>query len=154
MSRCWLMKSEPGTYSIDDLRRDGRTGWDGVRNYQARNLMQEMKKGDRVLFYHSSANPPGVAGLARVAKEAYPDDSARDPKGHYYDPKASDEDPRWYRVDIEFVGRLREFVPLADMREAPGLEEMVVTKRSRLSVQPVEPSEYEIVCRLGGGMEE
>lgn len=153
MSRCWLMKSEPNTYSIDDLFRDGKTHWDGVRNYQARNLMREMKKGDRVLFYHSSAKPPGVAGLAAVAREAYPDPSARDPESHYYDPKASDEDPRWYMVDIEFVARLKDFVPLGDLREAPGLEDMVVTRRSRLSVQPVEPQEYEVVCRLGGGKE-
>lgn len=153
MSRCWLMKSEPDTYSIDDLRRDGTTHWDGVRNYQARNLMREMKKGDRVLFYHSNAKPPGVAGLATVVREAYPDPSARDPKSHYYDPKASDGDPRWFMVDIEFAGRLRDFVGLPDLREAPGLEDMVVTKRSRLSVQPVEPREYEVVCRLGGGKE-
>ncbi|MGI9038299.1 MAG: EVE domain-containing protein [Gemmatimonadota bacterium] len=153
MSRCWLMKSEPETYSIDDLCRDGKTHWDGVRNYQARNLMREMKQGDRVLFYHSSAKPPGVAGLAEVVREAYPDPSARDPESHYYDPKASDEDPRWYMVDIGFVARLREFVPLADLRDAPGLEDMVVTKRSRLSVQPVEPAEYAVVCRLGGGKE-
>ena len=106
MSRCWLMKSEPNTYSIDDLARDGRTHWDGVRNYQARNLMREMEVGDRVLFYHSNANPPGVVGLARVVKEAYPDSSAQDPNSHYYDEKATPEDPRWYMVDIEFVERL------------------------------------------------
>ena len=150
MSRCWLMKSEPGTYSIEDLKRDGRTQWDGVRNYQARNLMRKMKVGDRVLFYHSSANPPGVAGLARVAGEAYPDPSARDPNSDYYDEKATDEDPRWYMVDIEYVAHLPELVPLADLKEADGLEDMVVTKRSRLSVQPVKPEEYEIVCAMGG----
>ena len=150
MSRCWLMKSEPNTYSIDDLERDGRTHWDGVRNYQARNLMREMKVGDRVLFYHSSANPPGVAGLAKVVKEAYPDHTARDPDGDYYDPKATDDDPRWYMVDIEYVARLRDFVSLAELKAADGLDDMVVTKRSRLSVQPVEPEEYEIVRAMGG----
>lgn len=150
MSRCWLMKSEPNRYSIDDLARDGHTHWDGVRNYQARNLMREMAVGDRVLFYHSSANPPGVAGLARVVREAYPDLSAQDPDSHYYDEKATPEDPRWYMVDIEFVERLSEFVPLADLKDAPGLGEMVVTKRSRLSVQPVTPGEYSIVRRMGG----
>lgn len=150
MSRCWLMKSEPNTYSIDDLSRDGATQWDGVRNYQARNLMREMEAGDRVLFYHSNANPPGVAGLARVVKEAYPDPSAQDPDSDYHDEKATPEDPRWYMVDIEFVDRLPEFVPLAALKEAKGLEDMVVTKRSRLSVQPVRPEEFEIVCRLGG----
>lgn len=150
MSRCWLMKSEPNTYSIDDLARDRRTHWDGVRNYQARNLMREMAVGDRVLLYHSNANPPGVVGLARVVKEAYPDPSARDPESHYYDEKASPDDPRWYMVDIEYVERLPEFVPLAELKEAEGLAEMVVTRRSRLSVQPVTPEEYEIVCRMGG----
>lgn len=150
MSRCWLMKSEPNTYSIDDLARDGRTRWDGVRNYQARNLIREMEVGDRILFYHSSANPPGVAGLARVVKDAYPDPGAQDPDSHYYDEKATPEDPRWYMVDIEFVDRLPEFVPLAALKDAKGLEDMVVTKRSRLSVQPVRSAEYEIVCRLGG----
>lgn len=150
MSRCWLMKSEPGTYSIDDLARDGRTQWDGVRNYQARNLMREMQAGDRVLFYHSNAKPPGVAGLARVVREAYPDPTARDPESAYYDPKASEADPRWYMVDIEFVERLPRLVPLADIKAAEGLADMVVTKRSRLSVQPVTDEEYRIVCAMGG----
>ena len=150
MSRCWLMKSEPNTYSIDDLERDGRTHWNGVRNYQARNLMREMEVGDRVLFYYSNANPPGVVGVAKVAAEAYPDHTARDPDGDYYDPKATDEDPRWYMVDIEYVEHLPEIVPLADLKAADGLEDMVVTKRSRLSVQPVKPEEFAIVCALGG----
>lgn len=150
MPRCWLMKSEPSTYSIDDLARDRRTHWDGIRNYQARNLMREMEKGDHVLFYHSNASPPGVAGLATVVREAYPDPTARDADSHYYDPKATEEDPRWYMVDIEFVDRLPRFVPLADLKEASGLEDMVVTKRSRLSVQPVTEEEYREVLRLGG----
>jgi len=150
MSRCWLMKSEPNTYSIDDLERDGRTHWDGVRNYQARNLMREMAVGDQVLFYHSNANPPGVVGVARVVEEAYPDHTARDPDGDYYDPKATDDDPRWYMVDIEYVAHFPEFVPLAALKAADGLEDMVVTRRSRLSVQPVEPGEYRIVCAMGG----
>ncbi len=148
--RFWLMKSEPNTYSIDDLERDGRTHWDGVRNYQARNFMRDdMRVGDEVLFYHSNANPPGVAGLARVVRTGYPDHTARDPKSKYFDPKASDEDPRWYMVDIEFVAKFDEFVPLATLRETPGLEEMLVTKKSRLSVQPVAEKEFEIVKRLG-----
>ena len=148
--RFWLMKSEPNTYSIDDLERDGRTHWDGVRNYQARNFMRDdMRVGDEVLFYHSNANPPGVAGLARVVRTGYPDHTARDPKSKYFDPKASDADPRWYMVDIEFVAKFDEFVPLATLRETPGLEEMLVTKKSRLSVQPVAEKEFEIVKRLG-----
>lgn len=148
----WLMKSEPGAYSLDDLERDGRTHWDGVRNYQARNFMRDqMEVGDGVLFYHSNAKPPGVAGLARVVKTAYPDDSAQDPKSKYFDPKASPEDPRWFMVDIEFVEKFPQLVPLDALRETRGLEKMLVTRRSRLSVQPVAPREFEIVARLGRG---
>ena len=150
MAKYWLMKSEPNTYSIDDLARDGRTHWDGVRNYQARNFMRdEMKVGDGVLFYHSNANPPGVAGIARVVREGYPDHTAQDPNSKYFDPKASDEDPRWFMVDIEFVEKFDELVPLETLRQTPGLEEMLVTKKSRLSVQPVRPEEFEIVVGLG-----
>lgn len=148
----WLMKSEPGSYSIDHLERDGRTHWDGVRNYQARNFMRDqMQVGDGVLYYHSNANPPGVAGLARVVKTGYPDESAQDPKSRYFDPKASPEDPRWFLVDIEFVEKFPQLVPLDTLKETRGLEKMLVTKRSRLSVQPVAPREFEIVTRLGRG---
>jgi len=149
MKSYWLMKSEPGAYSIDDLERDGTTHWDGVRNYQARNLMRdEMKEGNGVLFYHSNASPPGVAGIARVVREGYPDPTARDPESHYYDEKASDDDPRWFMVDIAFEEKFGEVVPLATLKETPGLEEMVVTQRSRLSVQPVAKEEFEIVRKL------
>ena len=96
MPRCWLMKSEPDVYSIDDLKRDGSTCWEGVRNYQARNLMREMEVGDSVLFYHSNAKPPGVAGLARVARTAYPDHFAWEPGHKYHDPKSTPEEPRWW----------------------------------------------------------
>lgn len=148
MSRCWLMKSEPTTYSIEDLRADGRTHWEGVRNYQARNLMREMSEGDRVLFYHSNAKPPGVVGEARVVREAYPDHFALDASSKYFDPKASDDDPRWYMVDVEFVRVFPRLVSLDELKAAPGLEDMVVTKRSRLSVQPVTPAEFEVVCGM------
>lgn len=152
MSRCWLMKSEPNTYSIDDLERDGRTQWEGVRNYQARNLMRdEMRQGDRVLFYHSSANPPGVAGEARVVRESYPDHFAQNPDSPYFDEKATPEDPRWYMVDVEFVRILPNFVSLETLKNTRGLEGMIVTKRSRLSVQQVTRDEFEIVCALGDG---
>lgn len=150
MARCWLMKSEPNVYSIDDLERDGSTSWEGVRNYQARNLMREMAVGDRVLFYHSNAKPPGVAGLARVSRSAYPDSFAWQPDHKYYDPKSSPEEPRWWMVDIEYVDTLPRLVPLDELKEAEGLEDMVVTKRSRLSVQPVRPEEFEVVLRLAG----
>lgn len=152
MKKYWLFKSEPGSYSIDDLKRDGTTFWDGIRNYQARNLLRDdISKGDEVLFYHSNASPPGVAGLARVVREGYPDPSARDPKSHYYDEKASDEDPRWFMVDIEYVDTFDHFVPLGDLKEKKGLEDMVVTSRSRLSVQPVTREEFEIVRKMAAG---
>src|SRR5690606_2020553 len=148
--RYWLMKSEPSVYSIDDLARDGRTHWDGVRNYQARNFMRDqMKLGDEVLFYHSNAEPPGVVGIARVVREGYPDHTARDPNSKYYDPKASEEDPRWFMVDVEFVEKFNEIVSLDTLKSTPGLENMLVTKKSRLSVQPVTEREFEIVRRLG-----
>jgi predicted RNA-binding protein with PUA-like domain len=150
MARRWLMKSEPSVYSIDDLQRDGRTSWEGVRNYQARNFMRDdMRVGDRVLFYHSNADPAGVAGLARIARAAYPDPAARDPESEYFDPKASDADPRWFMVDVEFVERFPALVSLDALRQTKGLEKMLVINKSRLSVQPVTDAEYKIVVRLG-----
>jgi predicted RNA-binding protein with PUA-like domain len=142
------MKSEPGAYSIDDLERDGTTCWDGVRNYQARNLMREMKEGDAVLFYHSNANPPGVVGIARVCREAYPDSTSWDPNCRYFDPKSSPEAPRWWMVDIAFVEKLPRVVPLSEMKADPALEEMLVTGKSRLSVQPVEQTHFDRVVGL------
>jgi predicted RNA-binding protein with PUA-like domain len=144
------MKSEPGVYSIDDLARDETTHWDSVRNYQARNFMRDdMRPGDGVLFYHSNANPPGVAGVAEVIRSGYPDPTARDPESRYFDPRASATDPRWYMVDIRFLARCRTFVPLQRLRTTPGLEEMLVNTKSRLSVQPVTEAEFEIARRLG-----
>jgi predicted RNA-binding protein with PUA-like domain len=149
MKRCWLMKSEPESYSIEDLERNRSTTWEGVRNYQARNFMRDdMKVGDRVLYYHSNANPPGVAGLARVSRAGYPDPTARDPSSDYFDPKASDDDPRWYMVDLEFVERFDALVPLSVLRETAGLEGMPVNNKSRLSVQPVTAEEFETVVRI------
>jgi len=150
MARCWLMKSEPDVYSIDDLKRDGSTCWEGVRNYQARNLMREMEVGDAVLFYHSNANPPGVAGLARVARTAYPDHFSWDPNHKYFDPKSTADEPRWWMVDVEYVDTLPHLVALDQLKTEPALGDMVVTKRSRLSVQPVRQAEYDIVVRMGG----
>ena len=148
-ARCWLVKTEPGSYSIDDLQRDGRTAWTGVRNYQARNLMRDrMRAGDPVLFYHSSVEPPGVVGIARVAGSAYPDPTALDPKSDYFDEKATPEDPRWYLVDIEFVEKLPRMVTLAEIRETKALADMPLVNRSRLSVQPVERAEFDLIRRL------
>jgi predicted RNA-binding protein with PUA-like domain len=147
----WLMKCEPSAYTIDDLARDGATGWEGVRNYQARNFMRdEMQPGDGVLFYASNADPSGVTGLAEIARAGYPDPFALK-KGHkYYDPESRKDAPTWYTVDVKFVERFPAIVPLEVLKTTRGLEQMVVTKKgSRLSVQPVAPREYEIVVRLG-----
>ena len=131
----WLMKSEPSAYSIDDLKRDKKTTWNGVRNYQARNYMRdEMQRGDQVLFYASNANPPGVTGIAEVSKAAVPEP----------------EDPTWSMVEIRFVEKFKEIVPLDTLKATKGLEKMVVTQKgSRLSVQPVTKSEFEIVRKFG-----
>jgi predicted RNA-binding protein with PUA-like domain len=147
----WLMKCEPAAYTIDQLERDGSTSWEGVRNYQARNFMRdEMKVGDKVLFYASNADPSGVTGLAEISREAYADRFATK-KGHeYYDPKSTADDPIWYMVDIRFVEKFPRVIALETLKSTKGLEEMVVTKKgSRLSIQPVTKSEYEIVVKLG-----
>ncbi len=146
----WLMKSEPTVYSIADLEREGSTSWEGVRNYSARNNMRRMTSGDLVLFYHSNANPPGVAGIARVCREAYPDHYAWNKKSRYYDEKSTKEKPRWFMVDVEFVEQFTNFVPLDVLKTAKGLEEMVVAKQGRLSVQPVRKKEFDVVTFLGG----
>ena len=149
--RCWLVKSEPESYSIEDLRRDGRTAWTGVRNFQARNLMRDqMRVGDAVLFYHSSAEPPGVVGLAKVASEAYPDPTQFDRKSDYYDEKSTDDAPRWFLVDIEFEKVLPRMVSLPEIREAAALSEMPLVNRSRLSVQPVDPKAFDTIVRMAG----
>lgn len=147
--RYWLMKSEPGDYSIDDLERDGTEHWDGIRNYQARNLMRDdMEVGDKVLFYHSNAKPPGVVGLAEVASGPYPDHTQFDSKAKYFDPKSDPEDPRWIMVDIKYVKKLPRLVSLHELKEYPELSEMVLLNRSRLSVQPVREAEYEFIVDL------
>lgn len=148
----WLIKSEPEVYSIDDLARDGRTEWDGVRNYQARNWMRdEMAVGDLVLFYHSNADPPGVAGVARVCSEAHPDSTQFDPKSDYHDPKSKKDDPRWSCVDVEFVERFDEPVSLDVLKAQKALDGMMVVKRGvRFSVQPVERAHFARVLKLAG----
>jgi predicted RNA-binding protein with PUA-like domain len=149
--RHWLVKSEPDVYSFDDLMadRDRTTPWHGVRNYQARNLLREMKKGDTVLFYHSSCEPPHVAGVARVAREAYPDPSAWDPRSEYHDPGSTPDDPRWYMVDVQGVEALPAIVTLPELKANPRLAAMkLVQKGQRLSVQPVTAEEYAEVLRM------
>lgn len=144
------MKSEPDVFSIDHLKKKGRAPWDGVRNFQARNFMREMKVGDPVLFYHSSCEPLGVAGLARVAREAYPDFTAWDKKSPYHDPRSTPEKPLWTMVDVEFVEKFPRFVPLDALRSNPALQNMVVLKRGRLSVQPVEEADFQRVREMSG----
>ena len=147
----WLMKTEPGVFSIDDLARDRRAPWDGVRNFKARNYMRdEMRVGDLVLFYHSSAQPTGVAGVARVASPAYADHSAWDPKGPYRDLKASPEKPIWQMVDVEFVEKFSRFVTREAMKEEPRLEGLPVLQRGmRLSIQRVSREHFQQVVRMG-----
>lgn len=149
--RYWLMKSEPGVYSIDDLERDRRTGWEGVRNYQARNFMRdEMKVGDLILFYHSSSEPPGVAGIAKVARAAYPDPSQFDRKSPYFDAKSDRSAPRWMMVEVELVEKLAAIVTLETLKNDPSLEGMLVTRKGqRLSVQPVDAAHFTRVLKLG-----
>jgi predicted RNA-binding protein with PUA-like domain len=149
--RYWLMKCEPSAYAIDDLARDGVTGWEGVRNFQARNFMRdEMQVGDGVLFYASNADPSGVTGLAEIARAGYPDASAWK-KGHtYFDPASTSDKPVWYSVDIRFVERFPGIIALDTLKTTPGLEEMMVTRKgSRLSIQPVTKREFDIVTKLG-----
>ncbi len=149
--RYWLMKSEPETYSIADLQRDRSTPWEGIRNYQARNFMRdEMAIGDGVLFYHSRSKPPGVVGVAKVCRTAYPDHFAFDPKSNYFDPKSDPANPRWMMVDVEYVSTFARCVPLDELRHTPGLEQMAVIRRGqRLSIQPVTREEFSIVKKLG-----
>jgi predicted RNA-binding protein with PUA-like domain len=150
MARTWLMKSEPDVYGYDDLERDGRTPWDGIRNYQARNFMRdEMRVGDRVLFYHSNTQPPGVVGLAEVVSEPYPDPTQFDPDSGYHDPKATREQPRWVLVDVAPVRRLPRLVTLAEMKDDPALAELPLVRRgNRLSVMPVGDAEAERILAL------
>ena len=152
--RYWLMKSEPDVYSFDHLLKDKgkRTHWDGVRNYTARNFMRDdMKVGDGVLFYHSNAKPPGVAGIAKVVKEGYPDHTQFDPKDKHFDPKSNPDDPRWMMVDIQAVAAAPTFVTLDELKANAKLEEMAVVQRGqRLSVQPVTAAEWREVLKMAG----
>lgn len=150
MKNYWLLKTEPTTYSIDDLARQKRTDWEGVRNYQARNFMRDgMKKGDLALFYHSNSHPSGVAGICRISKESHPDVTALDPKSPYYDPKAAQEDPIWMLVEVEFVKKFSRIISIEEMRQTKGLESMILLKKgSRLSVMPMTLEHFEIICAL------
>ena len=146
----WLMKSEPDTYSIDDLAKKSPAMWEGCRNWVVRNFMKDdMKVGDMAFFYHSSCVPPGVIGTMEVVSTAYPDPTQFDPKSDYYDPKSSPDKPRWLVVDMKFVEKFPRLLTLAELREEPGLEDMLVNRRGqRLSVMPVAPEEWKIVHKM------
>ena len=149
--RYWLMKTEPTSFSIDDLSRapDKTTFWDGVRNFQARNFMLEMQRGDKVLFYHSNADPPAVVGIARVVKEAYPDHTSFDPKDKHFDPRSTPAKPNWFGVNIKLERKFKRPLPLPGLRLVKRLKGMeLLRKGSRLSVQPVKPREWEVILEL------
>lgn len=154
MPNYWLMKSEPDCFSIDDLAAAPKktTHWDGVRNYQARNFMRdEMKKGDIVLYYHSNSDPPGIAGLATIAKEAYPDFTAFDPNDPHYDPKSKQKSPTWMMVDVKFKKKFKQLISLTELRANPALEGMLLLQKgSRLSVQPVSEEHYHAIMQMLG----
>lgn len=148
----WLMKSEPEVFSISDLKKVKKTLWEGVRNYQARNfMMKDMKVGDEVLFYHSNADPSGIAGLAKVSAAAVPDPTQFDRKSEYFDPRATHENPRWYCVEITFVNQFAETLPLEKLRPIVKLKDMaLLAKGQRLSVQVVQPEEWKTILSLAG----
>ncbi|KAI0004950.1 PUA-like domain-containing protein [Russula compacta] len=183
-SKYWLMKAEPNSrivkgkdvkFSVDDFEAVGTTPWEGVRNPEARNLMKEMQVGDKVLFYHSSCSIPGIAGIAEVTREAYPDYTAWDPKHPYYDSKSDETNPKWFMVDVKFISRVAHFVPYPLLREiaagrvtvSDGIEyigeegvrvikEMDLVHRGRLSVQQVQPEAWDVIKQLAekGGWSE
>lgn len=151
-AKYWLVKSEPDSFSISDLAASPQqtTCWDGVRNYQARNFMRDgMQRGDRVLFYHSSVDPPSVMGVASVVREAYPDHSAWDEKDHHYDPKSTPDNPIWQMVDLKLEEIFPRPIPLDELRSAAVLKDMELLRRgSRLSVQPVAKAEFDAIVKL------
>ena len=152
MVNYWLMKSELDVYPYTQLVADGSTHWDGVRNYQARNMMRDaMKVGDLVLFYHSNCKPPHVAGVARVCKEGYPDQTSWDASSNYHDPKSTADSPRWFMVDIEPVMQLPDSVSLQSVRDNPACENMLLIRRGqRLSIQPVDEDDFDTILTMGG----
>ncbi len=145
----WLMKSEPGVYGILDLKRDGQTLWDGVRNYQARNFLQQMTVGDRAFFYHSNVQPPGIVGLMQISRTGLPDPTQFDPASDYFDPKATPEDPRWWTVEVSFEQQFSSLISLETLRQHFSPDQLaVVRKGNRLSVMPVAPDAAERILQL------
>jgi predicted RNA-binding protein with PUA-like domain len=147
----WLFKSEPETFSLDHLERDGRTEWSGVRNYQARNHMRAMKVGDLGFFYHSNTQTPGIAGVCKVVAAAHPDSTQFDPESDYYDEKSPRDEPRWWCVDVGFVRRFSRLLPLDELRTVRKLEGMLLLRKGqRLSVLPVTAAEWKAIEKLAG----
>ncbi|MCG5501035.1 EVE domain-containing protein [Ectothiorhodospira lacustris] len=146
----WLMKSEPDVFGIDDLERVRVEPWEGVRNYQARNMMRdEMQEGDLAFFYHSNCKVPGIVGILRIVRGGYPDASAWDPEHTYHDPRSTPDDPRWYRVDVGFERRFGAVIPLADLKAAPALSDMPLVRRgNRLSIMPVTEAQWEFILSM------
>jgi predicted RNA-binding protein with PUA-like domain len=148
----WLFKSEPETFGIDHLRKKPRQTehWDGVRNFQVRNMLRDdIKVGDKAFFYHSSVTPPGIAGVVDIVKNGYPDLSGQNPESKYYDPKSTPENPRWYMVNVKFVEKFKQLLTLEEIRNNPQLKKMLILKRgSRLSITPVTKEEWKIILKM------
>ena len=148
----WLMKSEPDVFGIDDLakKKNQTEHWDGVRNYQARNMMRdEMKKGDQVFFYHSNCDVPGIVGITEVVKESYPDFTSWNPESKYYDPKSTEENPRWFMVDVKFVRKFKRTISLNELKNESALQDMpLVKKGSRLSINPVTEAQWKHILSM------
>jgi predicted RNA-binding protein with PUA-like domain len=148
----WLMKSEPDTFSIDDLQKrpEQTEHWDGVRNYQARNMMRdEMKIGDQVFFYHSNCELPGIVGIAEVVNESYPDFTAFDPENKHFDPKSNPEKPTWFMVDVKFVRKLKRTISLQELKLKPELSDLALVRRgNRLSINPVSQDQWTFILNL------
>lgn len=148
----WLMKSEPDVFSIDHLKKDGTTWWEGVRNYQARNHMKDMNVGDEVLFYHSSTTPPGIAGLAVISETAQPDKLQFDKKSEYYDPKATKEKPIWFCTQVKFKKTFKHYISLEELKDDKKCADLLVIKKGmRLSIQPVSEKDFSYLSELGLG---
>jgi predicted RNA-binding protein with PUA-like domain len=147
----WLMKSEPDVFSIDDLKRKKKEPWDGVRNFQARNYLRAMALGDEAFFYHSSCAEPGIVGIAKISRTAFPDPKQFDPDSEYFDPTSPPQDPRWSAVEVSFVRKLKSPLSLETLKSMPALADMPLVKRgNRLSVMPVTPEQWQAVLSLAG----
>ena len=148
----WLMKSEPDTFSVDDLikRKQQIEPWDGVRNYQARNMLKnEMQEGDLAFFYHSSCTPPGIVGIVKIVRAGYPDATAFDPKSPYFDPQSTPDKPRWYRVDVQFLEKFPRMITLAELRKIPKLAKLhLLRPHNRLSIMPVDAPSWQTIIAL------